>query len=107
PLRGTRAAIRSILAQTLQGMRQGERPDELVRHVTLPPDLAANPYLQEFYGSVEGSVRGIYAERAGWFDGHDTALFPLAAKDRAIRLVGLIGGRDQVLARGREALAAG
>jgi alkyl sulfatase BDS1-like metallo-beta-lactamase superfamily hydrolase len=87
-------------------MRQGERPDELVQHVKLPPDLAGNPYLQEFYGSVEWTVRGVYADRVGWFDGNATTLFPLPAKDRATKLVGLIGGPDQALARGREALAA-
>ena len=101
-----RDGIKSILDQTIQGMRQGERPDELVQHVRLPPDLAGSPYLQEFYGSVEWTVRGIYADRAGWFDGNATQLFPLSEKDRATKLVGLIGGPDQVLTRAREALAA-
>lgn len=102
-----RDGIKSILDQTLQGMRQGERPDELVQHVKLPPQLQENPYLQEFYGGVEWTVRGIYADRMGWFDGNATNLFPLPEKDRAAKLVGLIGGPEQVLARGREALAAG
>jgi alkyl sulfatase BDS1-like metallo-beta-lactamase superfamily hydrolase len=101
-----RDGIKSILDQTIQGMQQGERPDELVQHVTLPPDLAKNPYLQEFYGSVEWTVRGIYADRAGWFDGNAANLFPLPEKERAAKLVALIGGPDRVLASGREALAA-
>jgi alkyl sulfatase BDS1-like metallo-beta-lactamase superfamily hydrolase len=87
-------------------MTQGERPGELARHVKLPPDLAGNPYLQEFYGSVEWTVRGIYADRVGWFDGNATNLYPLPEKDRAAKLIGLIGGPDVVLARGREALTA-
>jgi alkyl sulfatase BDS1-like metallo-beta-lactamase superfamily hydrolase len=101
-----RDGIKSVLDQTLDGMRRGERPDELVDHVKLPPNLAENAYLQEFYGGVEWTVRGIYADRAGWFDGNATNLFPLPAKDRAAKLVGLLGGPDQVLARGREATAA-
>jgi alkyl sulfatase BDS1-like metallo-beta-lactamase superfamily hydrolase len=101
-----RDGIKSILDQTIQGMKQGERPDELVQHVKLPPHLAENAYLQEFYGGVEWTVRGIYAERVGWFDGNAPKLFPLPEKDRAAKLVALIGGPDQVLARGREALAA-
>jgi alkyl sulfatase BDS1-like metallo-beta-lactamase superfamily hydrolase len=101
-----RDAIKSILDQTLQGMKQGERPDELVQHVKLPSPLAENPYLQEFYGGVEWTVRGIYADRVGWFDGNATNLLPLSEKDRAAKLVGLVGGPDLVLARGREALAA-
>ncbi len=101
-----RDGIKSILEQTIDGMKQGERPDELVQHVKLPSELAENPYLQEFYGSVEWTVRGVYADRAAWFEGNATKLFPLPEKDRATKLVGLIGGPDQVLARGREALAA-
>src|SRR5262245_36533501 len=101
-----RDGIKSILDQTIQGMKQGERPDELVRHVKLPPNLAGNSYLQEFYGSVEWTVRGIYADRAGWFDGNATKLFPLPEKDRAAKLVGLLGGADAVLVRGREAFSA-
>jgi alkyl sulfatase BDS1-like metallo-beta-lactamase superfamily hydrolase len=101
-----RDGVKSILDQTLQGMKQGERPDELVQHVKLPPHLAENAYLQEFYGSVEWTVRGIYADRLGWFDGNATNLFPLPERNRATKLVALIGGPDQVLARGREALAA-
>jgi alkyl sulfatase BDS1-like metallo-beta-lactamase superfamily hydrolase len=101
-----RDGIKSVLDQTLQGMKQGERPDELVQHVKLPPLLAENPYLQEFYGGVEWTVRGIYADRVGWFNGNATNVLPLSEKDRAARLVGLIGGVDQVLARAREALAA-
>jgi len=101
-----RDGIKSILDQTVQGMKKGERPDELVQHVKLPPAQAESPYLKEFYGGVEWTVRGIYADRVGWFDGNATNLFPLAEKDRAAKLVGLIGGPDRVLARGREALAA-
>ena len=101
-----RDGIKSILDQTIEGMRRGERPDELVQNVKLPLHLAESPYLQEFYGGVEWTVRGIYADRLGWFDGNATNLFPLPQKDRAAKLVGLIGGPDQVLARGRDALAA-
>src|SRR3989442_9124028 len=102
-----RDGIKSILDQTIQGMRQGERPDELVQHVKLPPHLAENPYLQEFYGDVEWTVRAIYADRVSWFDGNATNLFPLPERDRAAKLVRLIGGPDQVVARAHDALAAG
>ena len=102
-----RDGIKSVLDQTIDGMKRGERPEELAQHVKLRPQLAENPYLQEFYGGVEWTVRGIYADRVGWFDGNATNLFPLPEKDRAAKLVGLIGGPDQMLARGREALAAG
>ena len=101
-----RDGIKSIVDQTLAGMKKGERPDELVQRVALPPTLADSPYLQEFYGTVAWSVRAVYAEYAGWFDGNATKLFPLPEKDRAARVVELAGGREQVLARARRALTA-
>jgi alkyl sulfatase BDS1-like metallo-beta-lactamase superfamily hydrolase len=95
----------SILDQTTEGIRKGERPDELVQHVKLPPYLAANPYLQEFYGGVAWSVRAIYADRVGWFDGNATRLFPLPERERAAKIIGLAGGDDRMLAHARDALA--
>jgi alkyl sulfatase BDS1-like metallo-beta-lactamase superfamily hydrolase len=100
-----RDGIKSLADQTLEGMKKGERPDELVQHVKLPPALAASPYLQEFYGTVAWSVRAIYAEYAGWFDGNPTKLFPLPEKDRAARIIEMAGGREQVLSKARRALA--
>jgi alkyl sulfatase BDS1-like metallo-beta-lactamase superfamily hydrolase len=99
-----RDGIKSILNQTVEGMKKGERPDELVQHVKLPPALAESPYLQEFYGTVAWSVRAIYTDYVGWFDGNPANLFPLPENDRAARIIELAGGRDQVLSRARRAI---
>jgi alkyl sulfatase BDS1-like metallo-beta-lactamase superfamily hydrolase len=88
-------------------MRKGERPDELVQHVKLPPHLAGNPYLQEFYGTVAWAVRAMYTDYAGWFDGNATHLFPLPGKERAAKIADLAGGVDRVLMRARDAIEAG
>ena len=97
--------IKSVLDQTIAGMKTGLRPDELVDKVKLPPELAASPYLQEFYGGIAWSVRAIYTYYLGWFDGNATNLFPLSGKDRAARVLELAGGQAIVLAKTREALA--
>jgi alkyl sulfatase BDS1-like metallo-beta-lactamase superfamily hydrolase len=102
-----RDGIRTILDQTLAGIRQGRTPDELVQDVKLPPALAQSPYLQEYYGSVAWTVRGIYADYVGWFDGNATNIFPLPPKDRAAKMLDLVGGAENMLARARNALAAG
>lgn len=47
-----RDGIKTILDQTLEGIKKGGTPDELVQEVKLPPELARSPYLQEYYGSV-------------------------------------------------------
>jgi alkyl sulfatase BDS1-like metallo-beta-lactamase superfamily hydrolase len=102
-----RDGIQSVYDQTLEGMKKGERPDELVAHVKLPPRLAESPYLQEYYGTVEWAVRAIYSDRLGWFDGNATRLFPLPEKERAQMMVALAGGVPALLGRGEEALAKG
>ena len=100
-----RDGVKSVLDQTIAGMREGLRPDELVAMVRLPAELAANPYLQEFYGTVEWSVRAIYTYYLGWFDGNATNLFALAATDRAARIVALAGGPTALLGQAGAALA--
>jgi alkyl sulfatase BDS1-like metallo-beta-lactamase superfamily hydrolase len=100
-----RDGIQSILDQTIEGIRRGERPDDLVQRVELPPHLADSPYVQEYYGSVPWSVRAIYCDYVGWFDGNATNMFSLSEEDRARRIIDLVGGADRVLSRAREALA--
>jgi len=95
--------IKSAFDQTVAGIKQGLRPDELVDRVKLSPELAANPYLQEFYGTVAWSVRAIYTEYIGWFDGYATNLFPLSMKDRAAAILDLAGGATPVLTKARAA----
>ena len=95
--------ITSVFDQTLAGIKEGLRPDELVERVKLPPALASNPYLQEFYGTVPWSVRAIYTDYIGWFDGNATNLFPLSMKDRAAAILDLAGGDASVLAKARAA----
>jgi alkyl sulfatase BDS1-like metallo-beta-lactamase superfamily hydrolase len=52
-----RDAIQFVHDQTIRGMNQGLTPDELVERIELPPHLKSHPYLLEFYGTVEWSVR--------------------------------------------------
>ena len=100
-----RDGVKSVLDQTVEGMKAGLRPDELVEKVKLPPELADNPYLQEYYGTVAWSVRAIYTYYLGWFDGNATNLFPLAGPSRATRILELAGGEAAVLAKARDAVA--
>jgi alkyl sulfatase BDS1-like metallo-beta-lactamase superfamily hydrolase len=102
-----RDAIRHVLDATVKGIKQGITPDELVGQVKLPDHLAKSPYLQEFYGSVAWSVRGIYAAYVGWFDGNPTNMFPLSPEQRARRIIDLAGGASVLLDQAAAALKAG
>jgi alkyl sulfatase BDS1-like metallo-beta-lactamase superfamily hydrolase len=101
-----RDGIKTILDQTLEGIKGGRTPDELVQEVKLSPELARSPYLQEYYGSVAWTVRGIYADYVGWFDGNATNIFPLPLAERAAKILEIAGGIDSMLARARAALDA-
>ncbi|MBL0865692.1 alkyl/aryl-sulfatase [Pectobacterium carotovorum] len=102
-----RDGIKSIWDQTMAGIAKGMTPDELVQTVKLPPELAKNPYLQEYYGSVAFTVRGIYVQQAGWFDGNATHIYPLTEKDRATRLLAMTGGQATMLKSAEKALSSG
>jgi len=85
----------------VRGMNQGLTPDELVELVKLPPHLANSPFLQEFYGTVEWSVRSVFAGNLGWFDGNPATLNPLPPREQAEKMATLAGGekalRDAVV----------
>ncbi|MEM9540463.1 MAG: alkyl/aryl-sulfatase [Cyanobacteria bacterium P01_E01_bin.42] len=98
-----RNGIASIFEQTLAGMNRGLTPDELVKVVQLPPELAKKPYLQENFGSISWTVRGIYSHYLGWFDGNPTHLFPLSPLDNALHIARLTGGKEQLWQATREA----
>ena len=40
---------------------------EIAEKVVLPPHLANHPYLIEYYGTVEWSVKAVYHGYLGWF----------------------------------------
>ncbi len=98
--------VKSVYDQTIAGMNRGLRPDELVETVKLPEELAENPYLLEFYGTVPWAVRAIYTFHLGWFDGNATNLFPLSNAGRAQRIADLVGGESTLLQKASEALDA-
>jgi len=98
-----RDAIDSVYTQTIAGMNKGLTPDDLVETVKLPENLAAKPYLQQFYGTVPWAVRSIFSGMLGWFDGNATHLFPLSPKDRAEKIAALAGGKDALAQKLRDA----
>ncbi len=100
-------ALWHVYNATIEGMNAGKTPDDLVHEVRLPEDLAANPLLREYYGTVAWSVRAIFDGVLGWFDGNPTTLNPLPPADRAGRIAALAGGADVLRERARAALAAG
>jgi len=102
-----RDAIRYVFDKTIEGMNLARTPDELAASIRLPAHLAGKDYLEEFYGSVAFSVRSIYAQSAGWFDGNATSIARLAPVEHAKRLAALAGGDAKLLVQAKKALSAG
>jgi len=94
-----RDAILHVHDETVRCINEGKSVEEAVAEVRLPEALAALPYLEELYGRVDWSVRGIYREKTGWYDGRGSGLDPLPPDHLARELVKLAGGADAVLAR--------
>ncbi|WP_421934073.1 alkyl sulfatase dimerization domain-containing protein [Phenylobacterium sp.] len=98
-----RDAIAFTHDQTVRWMNQGLTPDEIVEKVKLPARLAANPYLFEHYGTVEWSVRSIFAGYMGWFSGDAAELSKDAPDARAKEITDLAGGPAAALAKAEAA----
>lgn len=91
-----RDAIRFVYDQTVRWINAGLTPDEIVERVKLPEHLASEPYLQEFYGTVEWSARSVFAGNLGWFDGNPSTLRPLAPQLEAEKMAELAGGKAKL-----------
>lgn len=94
-------AIESVLIQTLDCMNQGMTESETAEAVKLPEEYLGLPYLGEFYGTIDWSVRAIYHGYLGWFDGNPTNLNRLPDCVMAEEILDL-AGEEAVYARAEE-----
>ncbi|TCK68989.1 alkyl sulfatase BDS1-like metallo-beta-lactamase superfamily hydrolase [Winogradskyella wandonensis] len=92
-----RDAIQFTHDQSIYHMNQGATREELVGLVSLPEHLKKDPWLQEFYGSVEHVVRNVYNGYLGWYSGDATELATPSFKRKANLYISAMGGRDNVL----------
>ncbi|SHN59293.1 alkyl/aryl-sulfatase [Desulfitobacterium chlororespirans] len=99
-----RDAIQYILEETLKGMNKGMTIAQLVDTVQLPEKWAALPNLQEYYGTVEWTVRSIYTGYLGWFDGNPTKLGALPVGIKAEKTLTIMGGAEKVYAEAKQAI---
>lgn len=89
-------AIESILFQTLDCMNKQMNLSQIIETVKLPKEYSSLPYLQEFYGTIEWSVRSIYTGYLGWFDGDVINLSKLSDNLVAREMIELIDSDEKV-----------
>ena len=91
-----RDAIQYVHDQTVRFMNKGLSGQEIAEIVQLPPHLRHHPYLIEYYGTVEWSVRSVFNGYIGWFSGKPADLHPLPLKEEAQEMLTLLGGRAKL-----------
>ncbi len=101
-----KAGIQFVHDQTVRYMNRGMHQDEIAQKIHFPPVLAEHRYLQEFYGTVPWSSKGIFNCYLGWFSGLAEDLNPLSPSDRSRKMIELVGKR-QLLKSAQDALKSG
>ena len=90
--------------KTIEGAKKYLTPDELVEYAALPPHLAKLDYLAPYYGSVKGTIRDIYAQDLGWFDGDALNLHRESPLKQSQRMADLVGGANVLMTKAKEAM---
>ncbi|WP_234496437.1 alkyl sulfatase dimerization domain-containing protein [Vibrio maritimus] len=99
-----RDAIQYVHDQSIYYINHGIKRDELAEKVVLPANLANDPWLGEYYGSVAHSVRNIYDGYLGWYQGDATEIAKPSVKALANHYVNAMGGVEATIKIAKTAL---
>jgi alkyl sulfatase BDS1-like metallo-beta-lactamase superfamily hydrolase len=102
-----RDMYRFIHDQTVRLMNHGYTSTEISNMLDLPPSLAQEFYNRDYYGTVSHNSRAVYNFYLGYFDAVPANLNPQDPAIRAANYVRLAGGKEALLAKAQEAMAAG
>ncbi|MBM9520837.1 MBL fold metallo-hydrolase [Desulforhopalus vacuolatus] len=102
-----RDGLQFIHDQTVQNMNKGLTPGEIIEVVKLPPHLANDPYLQEYFGQLDRDIFQIFLQYMGWYTGKSRDMFPMSLNEEAQAMADLAGGVEQLAAKAQEALNKG
>jgi alkyl sulfatase BDS1-like metallo-beta-lactamase superfamily hydrolase len=100
-------AIQYMHDQTVQCLNVGLTPGEMKQVITLPPHLAARPYLQETYGRLDWNIFHISRYYRGYYTGKVRDLFPQTDLNKAQMASELAGGVPPLAAKAQAALDQG
>jgi alkyl sulfatase BDS1-like metallo-beta-lactamase superfamily hydrolase len=106
-LKTQRDVYKYIHDQTLRLANHGRTPREIAEEIALPPTLAAEWHVRDYYGTLNHNAKAVYQRYLGWFDGNPANLHPHPPVEAGKRYVELAGGADALLAKARTAFEAG
>lgn len=90
-----RDALKYIHDETIKGINEGKDVYTLMQQIQVPSKYN----IVQGFGKVAWTVRGIYQENIGWFDGNPANMYPLPPSSVYVDLVQLAGGPDSILKR--------
>jgi len=94
-------ALESIVAQTLAGLNERLRQDEVVEAVRLPDHLADHRVLNVQYVSVKDIAKMVVKQYCGWWDDIPSHWSDAPFDRQAAMVCELAGGIDEVIAKAR------
>jgi alkyl sulfatase BDS1-like metallo-beta-lactamase superfamily hydrolase len=93
--------LHAVVDQTLEGLNQGLRHDQIVRSIHVPEHLAGLEHLQPTYDRPEFIARNVIRRYGGWFDGYAADLLPASGEEIGAEVAALAGGVDALVTRAR------
>jgi alkyl sulfatase BDS1-like metallo-beta-lactamase superfamily hydrolase len=99
-----RDGVQYVHDQTVRYMNQGLVPAQIIDLIELPPHLADNPFLREYFGRIDLDVYQIFLQYLGYFSGECRDIFPMSLVEEAQNMADLVGGATALAAKAEEAL---
>jgi alkyl sulfatase BDS1-like metallo-beta-lactamase superfamily hydrolase len=106
-LRTQRDAYANLNNQALHYANQGVTINEIHNVYEVPKSLQQQWAARSYHGAEMNNARGVINRFLGHWDGNPATLIPLSPSDAAPLYVEMMGGSDQILAKGRELQAQG
>ncbi|NPV63781.1 MAG: MBL fold metallo-hydrolase [Methanotrichaceae archaeon] len=106
-LTNARDALQYVHDQTVRYMNKGLIPGEIIEVIELPPHLANDPNLKEYFGEVDRDIFQIFQQYMGWFTGKSRDIFPTSPREEAEDRAYLAGGIAELAVKAKAALDEG
>lgn len=96
--------LETISAQTLAGLNQGQRKDQIFQSIVLPQALANHPTMTEQYVSAKDISKMVLKQYTGWWNDMPSDWSPASKESQGAQIVALAGGIDPLVAHTRRLL---
>lgn len=106
-MRGQRDAYAHLNNQVLHLANQGVTINEIHNEYRVPESLENAWYARGYHGSPEHNSRAVINRYLGYWDANPTTLIPLNPSDSAPLYVEMMGGADNIMAKGAELYESG